>query len=205
MEQSTVTAHVHRDDEADKLGMWLFIFSELLLFGVLFLTYSVYRYLHPVAFGLAAEELDVVIGTINTVILLLSSLTIAMSITAVQTGKTRHAIILLGTTLFLSLVFMVNKYFEWSDKISHGLYPGSEHMQGLGQGDTLFFGLYYMLTGVHALHMIIGMAIIGFVIYEVKRGKINKGDYAYLENTGLYWHLVDLIWIFLFPLFYLVT
>jgi cytochrome c oxidase subunit III len=205
MEQSTVTAHVHRDDEADKLGMWLFIFSELLLFGVLFLTYSVYRYLHPVAFGLAADELDVVIGTINTVILLLSSLTIAMSITAVQTGRTQHAIILLGATLFLSLVFMVNKYFEWSDKISHGLYPGSEQMQGLGQGDTLFFGLYYMLTGVHAIHMIIGMAIIGFVIYEVKRGKINKGDYAYLENTGLYWHLVDLIWIFLFPLFYLVT
>lgn len=205
MEHSTVISHVHRDDEADKLGMWLFIFSELLLFGVLFLTYSVYRYLNPVAFGLAAEELDVVIGTINTVILLLSSLTIAMSITAVQTGRTQHAIIFLGATLFLSLVFMVNKYFEWSGKISHGLYPGSEHLQGLGQGDTLFFGLYYMLTGVHALHMIIGMAIIGFVIYEVKRGKINKGDYAYLENTGLYWHLVDLIWIFLFPLFYLVT
>jgi cytochrome c oxidase subunit III len=100
---------------------------------------------------------------------------------------------------------MVNKYFEWSDKISHGLYPGSEQMHDLGRGDTLFFGLYYMLTGLHALHMIIGMVVIGFVIYEVKTGKITRGDFAYLENVGLYWHLVDLIWIFLFPLFYLVT
>lgn len=205
MEQTSAVAHVHRDDEASKLGMWLFIFSELLLFGVLFLTYSVYRYMHPVAFELAAEELSVVVGTINTVILLVSSLTIAMSITAIQNGNIRHVVLFLGATLFLAIVFMVNKYFEWSGKISHGLYPGSEEMHGLGQGDTLFFGLYYFLTGLHAIHILIGIGLIAYVMYEVKKGRIVKDDYAYLENVGLYWHLVDLIWIFLFPLFYLVT
>jgi cytochrome c oxidase subunit III len=205
MEQISGTAHVHRDDEASKLGMWLFIFSELLLFGVLFLVYSVYRYWHPVAFGLAADELSVTIGTINTVILLISSMTIAMSITAVRYDKKHHALILLGSTLLLALIFMVNKYFEWSEKIRHGLYPGSEYMQDFGHGDTLFFGLYYFMTGLHALHIIIGMGVIIFVIYEVRKDKINRHDYVFLENTGLYWHLVDLIWIFLFPLFYLVT
>jgi cytochrome c oxidase subunit III len=205
MEQTQAIPHVHRDDEASKFGMWIFIFSELLIFGALFLVYSVYRYMHPVAFELAANELDVVVGTINTVILLVSSMTIAMSITAVRYGNKKHALMLLGATLLLALVFMVNKYFEWSDKISHGLFPGSEQMQALGYGDTLFYGLYYFLTGLHALHILVGIGLILYVIYAVRKEEIHSTDSVYLENVGLYWHLVDLIWIFLFPLFYLVT
>jgi cytochrome c oxidase subunit III len=195
----------HRDDEASKIGMWLFVFTELLLFGALFLVYSIYRYMHPIAFELAANELDVMIGAINTVILLISSMTIAMSISAIQKGDIKLTLILLGSTLFLALVFLVNKYFEWGGKIAYGLYPGSARLHDFGHGDTLFFGLYYFMTGLHALHIIIGVIVIGVVMYRVKSGMINPGNFIYMENTGLYWHLVDLIWIFLFPLFYLIT
>jgi cytochrome c oxidase subunit III len=197
--------HLHRDDEASKIGMWLFIFTELLLFGVLFLVYSVYRYMHPIAFGLGADQLDVVIGTVNTLILLTSSMTIAMSVSSIQHGDRKLTLRLLGATLFLAVVFLVNKYFEWGEKISHGLYPGSPMLHEFGHGETLFFGLYYFMTGLHALHIIIGIGIIAVVFYQVKTRSINSGDFVLLENTGLYWHLVDLIWIFLFPLFYLVT
>lgn len=197
--------HLHRDDEASKIGMWLFIFTELLLFGVLFLVYSVYRYWHPIAFGLGAEQLDVVIGTVNTLILLTSSMTIAMSVSSIQLGDRKLTLRLLGATLFLAVVFLVNKYFEWSEKISHGLYPGSAQLHEFGHGETLFFGLYYFMTGLHALHIIIGIGVIAAVFYQVKARNVNSGDFVLLENTALYWHLVDLIWIFLFPLFYLVT
>jgi cytochrome c oxidase subunit III len=205
MEHSPGGSHIHRDDEASKIGMWLFIFTELLLFGALFLVYSIYRYMHPIAFELSADELDVFLGTVNTIILLTSSMTIAMSVSAIQNGNRKLTSILLGATLFLALVFMVNKYFEWSEKISHGLYPGSAYLHDFGHGDTLFFGLYYFMTDLHALHIFVGIIVIGFVLFRVRSGSINSGNYVYLENTGLYWHLVDLIWIFLFPLFYLVT
>ncbi len=205
MEQTSGNTHIHRDDEASKIGMWLFIFTEMLLFGGLFIVYSIYRYLHPVAFELAAGELDVAVGTANTVILLISSMTIAMSITAMQKGNKKLTIALLGATLFLALAFLVNKYFEWGSKISHGLYPGSDRLHEFGHGDTLFFGLYYFMTGLHALHIIIGLVVIAFVMYRVHREMVHSTKFALLENTGLYWHLVDLIWIFLFPLFYLVT
>lgn len=205
MEQKPVNTHVHRDDEASKIGMWLFIFTEMLLFGGLFIVYSIYRYMHPVAFELAANELDVAVGAINTAILLVSSMTIAMSISAMQKGDSKTSLMLLGSTLFLALVFLVNKYFEWSAKISYGLYPGSERLHEFGHGDTLFFGLYYFMTGLHALHIVIGMVIIAAVMYRVHKKMVHREKYALLENTGLYWHLVDLLWIFLFPLFYLVT
>ena len=195
----------HRDDTASKIGMWLFIYTELLLFGGLFIVYSVYRYLHPMAFHLAAEELDVFIGTVNTVILLVSSMTVAMSITAMQKGDKKLVIILLIITIALALAFMVNKYFEWGTKFAHGLYPGSEKLAGLGQGDTLFFGLYFFMTGLHALHIIVGVIVLSFVLYFVVTNKIRPDKFALLENGGLYWHLVDVIWIFLFPLFYLIT
>ena len=195
----------HRDDVASKIGMWLFIFTELLLFGGLFIVYSVYRFLNPVAFHLAAEELDVTMGTINTAILLISSATIAMSVTAIQLKKKKLTIVFMLITILLALGFMVNKYFEWGAKISHGIYPGSDTLHELGHGDTLFFGLYYFMTGLHALHIIIGVTFIGIVLARVIRNKITHDNYALLENSGLYWHLVDVIWIFLFPLFYLIT
>lgn len=198
------TAHVHRDDEGDKLGMWLFIFTELLLFGMLFLIYAVYRYKNPVAFQLGGEELDVFLGTLNTVILLISSATVAMSISAMQKGEKTKALILLGTTLFIAVVFLINKWFEWGVKIEYGLYPNSESLLELGHGTTLFFGLYYVMSGIHALHILIGIGLFLFVYRQIMVNKINKTDYVWLENVGLYWHLVDLIWIFLFPLFYLI-
>jgi cytochrome c oxidase subunit 3 len=196
---------LHRDDIGSKIGMWLFIFTEILLFGGLFIVYSVYRYKNPVAFHLAAEELSVTIGTINTVILLISSMTVAMSISAVQSGKNKTASILLLTTITLALLFLINKYFEWSGKIGHGIYPGSDILAQMGAGETLFFGLYFAMTGLHALHIIVGLILLTVMLFKVISGSINDRYYIQLENSGLYWHLVDLIWIFLFPLFYLIS
>ncbi len=194
----------HFDPEASKLGMWLFIFTEILLFGGLFIVYSVYRYKHPVEFHLAHQELDVTIGLINTIILLVSSMTVAMSITSLQLGNKKLTLILIGTTLLLALIFLVNKYFEWGAKIHHDIYPGSEFLLSLSKGDMLFFGLYFFMTGLHAIHIIVGMVLLGVTFVKIKNGTVNQNRYSLLENSGLYWHLVDLIWIFLFPLFYLI-
>ena len=172
MSETTAFHDAHRDDVGSKLGMWLFIFTELLLFGGLFIVYSVYRFRNSQAFHLAADELDVAIGTINTVILLVSSMTIAMATTAIQKKDKRTTLILIGITLVLALVFLVNKYFEWSGKISHGLYPGSAVLEELGRGDTLFFGLYFFMTGLHALHIIIGMVFIAVILVRVRKNKI---------------------------------
>lgn len=204
MEQNNVAHTDHFDPVASKLGMWLFIFTEILLFGGLFIVYSVYRYKHPVEFHLAHQELNVTIGLINTIILLISSMTVAMSITALQLGNKKLTLILLATTLLLALIFLVNKYFEWGAKIEHDIYPGSEFLLSLSKGDMLFFGLYFFMTGLHALHIIAGMALLGVIFVKVKNGTVNQHRYSLLENGGLYWHLVDLIWIFLFPLFYLI-
>ena len=195
----------HRDDEASKLGIWLFIFTELLFFGGLFVTYAVYRHAHPQAFHMAAQQLDVTVGTINTVILLISSMTIAMATTAIQKKDKRTTLILIGITLVLALVFLVNKYFEWGAKFDHGIWPGSPLLEELGKGDILFFALYFFMTGLHALHIIIGMVLIAVIMVRVKKDKLSFDNFQLLENGGLYWHLVDLIWIFLFPLFYLIT
>ncbi|MBR8538042.1 cytochrome c oxidase subunit 3 [Carboxylicivirga sediminis] len=199
------TIHLHRDDEASKLGMWLFIFTELLLFAGLFIVYGVYRYLNPVAFHLAAEELSVTVGTVNTIILLVSSATIAMATTAIRLKNKQLTILLLLATLFLAFMFMTNKYFEWKGKFEHGIFPGSEDLLRLGHGDTLFFSLYFFMTGLHALHIIVGFVLISIVCYRVNNNSLTANNPVLLDNSGLYWHLVDLIWIFLFPLFYLIT
>ena len=185
--------------------MWLFIFTELLFFGGLFIVYAVSRYKYGSAFDLAGGELDVGIGTINTIILLVSSATIAMSISSIQLKKPKLTIALLAATLILAFIFLINKYFEWGAKIDHGLYPGSEILHDFGYGETLFFGLYYLMTGLHALHIVIGMIFIAVMIVKVRNRKIHGDRFVQLENAGLYWHLVDIIWIFLFPLFYLIA
>jgi cytochrome c oxidase subunit 3 len=158
-----------------------------------------------VAFHFAGEELSVPIGTLNTIILLISSMTVAMSITAVQLGEKRRAINLLTVTIILAFIFLINKYFEWSGKFGHGIYPGSEKLIELGTGEVLFFGLYFAMTGLHALHILVGVTLLGIMLMKVMNSSINTDNYVQLENSGLYWHLVDLIWIFLFPLFYLVA
>lgn len=205
MERAKHVAHDHYDAEASKIGMWFFIFTELLLFGVLFVIYAVYRYLNHEAFHLAAEELDTFVGAVNTIILLISSMTIAMATTSLQKRNKPLTLALAGITLILGIVFLVNKYFEWGAKFDHGIFPGSVHLtEALSQGEILFFGLYFIMTGLHALHIIIGLVLIAVVMWKVHKGKVHAERAALLENSGLYWHLVDIIWIFLFPLFYLI-
>ncbi|MEI6173019.1 MAG: cytochrome c oxidase subunit 3 family protein [Bacteroidota bacterium] len=195
----------HRDDIGAKLGMWVFIFTEILLFGGLFLVYAVMRSRYSADFHHAAHHLNAFIGAINTVVLLVSSATVAMSITAVQKGNTKLAVNLLLLTLLCAAVFMVNKYFEWGHKIHIGLYPGSDLMITLNHGEVMFFSLYFFMTGLHMLHLVIGAIILTIVLVKVRTGTINANRYVLMENGGLYWHLVDLIWIFLFPLLYLIT
>ncbi len=195
----------HRDDIGAKLGMWVFIFTEILLFGGLFLVYAVMRGNYSADFHQAAHHLNAFIGTINTLVLLISSATVAMSITAVQKGNNRLAVILLMITLICAAIFMINKYFEWGHKFQIGLYPGSDLMVTLNHGQVMFFSLYFFMTGLHMFHLVVGGIILTIVMVKVHLGTINSTRYVLLENGGLYWHLVDLIWIFLFPLLYLIT
>jgi cytochrome c oxidase subunit 3 len=194
----------HKDYTGAKLGMWLFLFTELLLFGGLFLLYSIYLKRYPHEFAIGGKQLNWHLGAANTVILLTSSLTAAMAVTAIQRDEIRRVILLLWGTIACAGGFMVIKYFEWSAKFSHGIYPGSEHLKTGPLGESVFFSLYYMSTGIHGLHVTIGGALLGWIAFKVKNGKVHKTDYVLLENGVLYWHLVDLIWIFIFPLYYLV-
>jgi cytochrome c oxidase subunit III len=193
------------DSETGKLGMWIFLFTELFLFGGLFLVYAVFRAKYSEDFHTAASELNTFIGTLNTVFLLLSSMTVAMSITAIQKDNRKLAIFLVFVTLLLAALFMMNKYFEWSHKFEFKLYPGSKVLRNLPHGELLFFGLYFMMTGLHAIHVLIGMILLSINLIKIQSGKVDQNHYLLLENSGLYWHLVDLIWIFLFPLLYLIT
>ena len=203
--EEQAAAHTHRDDYGARMGMWLFLFTELVLFGGMFLVYSVYRFTNQSEFHLAAQELNTIIGTFNTIILLTSSLTMALSITAIQKDNRSLSLFFQFLTILLGLFFMVNKYFEWSAKINHGLFPGSDELLSKSAGEILFFGLYYVMTGLHGLHVLVGMVLIAVMAGFTSRGSITHDNYVKLENTGLYWHLVDIIWIFLFPLFYLIT
>ena len=243
-----------------KIGMWLFLFTELLLFGGMFLIYAVYRFQFAEDFHNAATDLNIFMGTINTIILLTSSLTMALSIVAFEKGNKNATLIFLGVTILCGLLFMVNKYFEWMAKFHHGIYPGSELLEARAHGENLFYGLYFVMTGLHGLHVIVGMIVL-FVLFtfimknpyekvflrshslahifgsrlcilgdnakklwqsdvinenfkEIRiqlfytnnlANKMCERDLIKLENGGLYWHLVDIIWIFLFPLFYLIT
>lgn len=196
---------LHRDDVRSRMGMWLFLFSELLLFGGLFLMYSVYRFIHQKDFSIASKEMNTFLGTLNTIILLTSSLTMALSITAIKRGMKRLSISLQLITILFGLAFLVNKFVEWSAEFHKGNFPDSSVMLSKPPGQILYFGLYYSMVGLHGLHVIAGMSIICFMIYFTIKGHINENNYVKLEAAGLYWHLVDIIWIFLFPLFYLIT
>lgn len=197
-------SEVHKDYTGAKLGMWLFLFTEVLLFGGLFLLYSTYLSEYPQEYHEAGKELDAFIGGLNTVVLLVSSYFIALAISFLQRGLKKKAILFSWLTIAMALFFLVNKFFEWSAKFSHGIYPNSEHLLTLPKGEIIFYGLYFLMTGLHGLHVIIGAIVIGVVIYFMKKNRVNQEDFVMLENAGLYWHLVDMIWIFLFPLFYLV-
>ncbi len=194
----------HRDDTGARFGMWLFLYTEVILFSGLFILYAVSLAKFPQQFAEASHKLNIYFGTINTLVLLTSSLTIALAITAIQRNKIRQTISLSIITIILAIVFLINKYFEWSAEIGHGIYPGSEHLAEMGPGITMFFNLYYFTAGLHGLHVLIGSSLIGVVAILVAKGKVTSDRYTLLENSALYWHLVDLVWIFLFPLYYLI-
>ena len=197
-------SNTHKDYIGSKLGMWLFLFTEILLFGGLFILYSVYLHRYPAEFHTAGSELNVFFGGGNTLALVTSSFTMALSISALQKGDKKLAMILLSITLAMAFVFLVNKYFEWGAKFHHGIYPDSPALLERPKGEIIFFGLYFVMTGLHGIHVIVGAVIIIIVLFMIKNDRVNSNDFVVLENTGLYWHLVDLIWIYLFPLFYLI-
>ena len=195
----------HKDYIGSKIGMWIFLLSEVILFGGLFILYAAYRYKFRGDFHLAAMELDKILGTLNTLILLTSSLTMALSIASIRKGLRTSSLSYLAVTVLLGLLFLLNKCVEWSAKAGHGIYPNSPDLLGRSSGEVLFFGLYYAMTGLHGLHVLVGVGILSVMCLFVVKGRIQRTDFILLENSGLYWHLVDIIWIFLFPLFYLIT
>ena len=206
MDETTAFAlEGQKDATGARLGMWLFILSEILLFGGLFILYSAYRYKNPVDFHHASRELDVILGTFNTIILLTSSLSMAASISALQRGQGKLSMVLLAATMALGFLFLVNKGFEWGMKIEHGLYPNSPILLARAKGEILFFGLYYVMTGLHGLHVLVGVCVLCGMAMLIAKDKMNQMHFIPLENAGLYWHLVDIIWIFLYPLFYLIS
>ncbi len=193
------------DYEGKKIGMWMFLFTELLFFGGMFLLYSVFRYRFALDFHVAAANENIVLGSLNTFILLTSSCTIALAIAALRRGKSRLSSSLQLATIALGTAFLAIKYIEWTAKIRLGLYPNSPVLLQKSPGEILFFGLYYVMTGIHGLHVLIGIGAIAFMVVFTRRKKITRQNPIRLENTGLYWHFVDIIWIYLFPLFYLIT
>ncbi|HXX56970.1 MAG TPA: cytochrome c oxidase subunit 3 family protein [Thermodesulfovibrionales bacterium] len=202
--KSAVTGH-RVDYTGAKMGMWIFLFTEVLFFGGLFLLYSVFRTKYTAEFHSSAAELDLFLGTANTVFLLTSSMTMALSIAFIRKGKKGFSLLCQGTTIFLGITFLVNKYVEWTAHIHHGIYPDSPLLSAMSRGKIIFFSLYYVMTGLHGLHVLIGVCVISGTLIFTQREIIGRRDFIKLENTGLYWHFVDIVWIYLFPLFYLIT
>jgi cytochrome c oxidase subunit 3 len=201
----------HFDDleqqkEASTLGMWVFLVTEVLFFGGLFLVYAIYRSWYPGAFAVASHELDVVLGTVNTAVLIGSSLTMALAVHAAQTGDRRKLLVFLALTMALGAVFLGIKGVEYMHKFEEGHVPGpgfrfeAEHFREA----QIFFSLYFVMTGLHALHMIIGLGIMAWMFWWAKRGVVTPEYASPIEISGLYWHFVDIVWIFLFPLLYLL-
>jgi cytochrome c oxidase subunit III len=192
--------------ESAKLGMWIFLLTEILLFGGLFAAYAIYRAWNPDMFYNAHKFLNVYLGAINTIVLITSSLTMALSIRSMQLGDRKRTIILLIATLILAAAFLVIKYFEYHHKFELGQLPGKYYtFTGIeGTNPHIFFSIYFMMTGLHGIHVLAGMTLILWILRKTIRNTFSPEYYTPLEMTGLYWHLVDMIWIFLFPLLYLV-
>ena len=207
---ASTVAHQFDDAEqqhdASSLGMWLFLVTEVMFFGGVFTVYVVYRSLFPGAFGHASNHLDIVLGTFNTAVLIGSSLTMALAVHAAQTGDRRWLQRGLVLTIVLGSIFLGVKFSEYSHKFHENLVPGPNfHYPGDDAPHAeLFFGLYFALTGLHAVHMIIGIAILLVLLAGARRGRYGAHYFTPIEITGLYWHFVDIVWIFLFPLLYLI-
>jgi cytochrome c oxidase subunit 3 len=213
--------------EASKLGMWVFIATEILMFGGLFVAYGIYRGLDAQVFHEAHHQLNKIMGATNTVVLLFSSLTAALAVHSAQVGKRNQTSIYLVITILCACVFLVVKYFEYTHKMQDGLLPGhcfghpwfGDHcvrwstsevqppplpVEDLPPRANMFFGLYFVMTGLHGLHVVIGMSILIWVLVKNVKGKFSPEYFTPVDLGALYWHLVDLVWIYLFPLLYLV-
>jgi cytochrome c oxidase subunit III len=210
---SSATAHVAHQFEdsgqqfqASTLGMWLFLTTEIMFFGGLFTIYVVYRAMYPQAFVHASHHLDVTLGAINTGVLICSSFTMVMAVHAAQTGRIRRIFSSLLATMTLGTVFLVIKAFEYYHKYMDGLIPGPlwRYSAPDAHNQELFMSLYFAMTGLHGLHMIIGIGVLGWLAVQASRGRYDAHYYNPIECAGLYWHFVDIVWIFLFPLLYLL-
>jgi len=196
-----------QQSEATTLGMWVFLVTEVLFFGGLFATYMVYRSQFPEAFAAASHELDVTLGTINTVVLITSSLTMALAVHAAQMGQRKLLMTFLILTMILGGVFLGIKSLEYYHKFAEHHVPGADfHFveQKYAQHAQIFFSLYFVMTGLHAIHMIIGIGIMLVMLWWSWNGTITEEYSSPIEISGLYWHFVDIVWIFLFPLLYLI-
>ena len=180
--------------ESAKLGVWTFLATEVLLFGALFTAYTVFRMKYPELFRAEHAKLDRVLGAANTVVLITSSFTVVLGVDAIRRGKARLLEAYFGATILLAAVFLCVKYVEYAAKFHHGLYPRT----------NLFFSLYFTLTGLHGIHVLAGMALLSYVVVLSRRGRFSASYHTPVEMSGLYWHFVDLVWIYLFPLLYLI-
>jgi cytochrome c oxidase subunit III len=197
---------LERQHATAQLGMWVFLGSESLLFAGLFALYAAYRFAYPAEFHAASAHANLVIGTINTYILLTSSLTMALAIHATRQGNRRRTVALLGVTIAFGLAFDVLKLIEYAGHLAEGLAPGAYYAFDAlpAHGVVLYVTLYYLLTGLHALHVTGGVAVLIWLAVRAHRGDFTPHSHIALELGGLYWHLVDLVWIFLWPLLYLI-
>ncbi len=193
-------------NHAARLGMWLFLSTEILLFAGLFACYAFYRFTFPEAFALASRHLDLVMGTVNTIVLITSSFTAAMAVHYAKTSNNKMVSLMIALTLAMAVGFLVIKAFEYGHKFEEGTLPGkyytSQEMQV--PGITLFFTVYFLSTGLHAFHVIIGMGVLAWVMSKSMKNHFNHANYTPVELGSMYWHLVDLVWIFLFPMLYLI-
>jgi cytochrome c oxidase subunit 3 len=200
----------HHFDSADeqfdsgRMGVWIFLVTEILFFGGLFCAFAVFRAWYFDAFVSAHHHLDKKLGALNTIVLIFSSLTMALAVRASQMSKPKLAGKLLLATLACAAIFLVVKYFEYSHKFHDGLLPGKYYKGPGTQDEGLFFAVYFMMTGVHGLHVVVGMGLIFWIWLRNRRLEFGSHHYAAVEGVGLYWHLVDLVWIYLFPLLYLI-
>ncbi len=197
--------------DAAKMGMWLFLITEILLFSGMFVAYTVYRVWHPEVFVQSAELLDWRMGGLNTLVLLASSLTVALSIHCIQKGNQKGLFWNLILTLIFATVFMIVKYFEYTAKFDHGIFPGANFDPHGAPYEAYnipyapqFFSIYFIMTGIHGFHVLVGMGLMTWLAIRAKLGHFSSEWYTPVELTGLYWHIVDIIWIFLFPLMYLI-
>jgi cytochrome c oxidase subunit 3 len=206
----TATAHhfedIEQQREASSLGMWAFLVTEVMFFGGVFAAYAVYRMMYPAGFGEASNKLNVLLGATNTAVLICSSLTMALAVRGAQMNRRNQIVRYLALTILLGASFLVIKAFEYSHKFHEHLVPGSSFtFEGLhASAAEIFFSFYFVMTGLHALHMVIGIGLMIVLLWMARRGRFDGERYSTIEIAGLYWHFVDLVWIYLFPLLYLI-